>query len=333
MLSLEEKYYKPIQIDLERYFDNVFWKDIFEAIEDPYFKLNSNNALIDAIRKGRVFYSNGVFRGRFNMQISRELEKFAEYDGRSKVWRGFPPPDVASAAAVANNKARQLNERIQRIVSDTPSRVEATIDDMKLRIDRVAATLMKAAENDLANVGVNIDSALVPDPDKIKAYRENQKINIKDFTPEYTERLLEMVKDNALAGFNRNEMIRQIQAEYGTTKAKARFLARQETSLFMSAVRKERFEDAGVSLYRWSSSQDSRVVGKPGGQYPNPTDGHGNHFAMNGKICRLDDPMVYARSLEDAKAGKWRSKAELQGGTKHPGEEFGCRCVAVPVIS
>jgi len=333
MLSLEEKYYKPIQTDLERYFYETYWREIFEALDDPYFRLNANNALIDAIRRGVVFYSNGVFRGRFTMAVSRELDKFAEYDARAKVWRGLPPADVSSAAAVANNKARHLNEKIQRIVESIPSRVEATIADMKLQIDRVAATLIRGAEQDLANVGVQIDAELVPSQDNIDAYRRNQEINIKNFTPEQTERLLKMVKDNALAGFNRNEMIRQIQAEYGTTKAKARFLARMETSLFMSAVRKERFEDAGISLYRWSSSRDSRVVGTPGGQYPNPTDGHGDHHAMNGKICRLDDPMVYARTMEDAKAGKWRSKAELSGGTKHPGEEFGCRCVAVPIIS
>ncbi len=73
------------------------------------------------------------------------------------------------------------------------------------------------------------------------------------------------------------------------------------------------------------------MVGKPGGKFK-PSQGHGNHFNMNGKYVKINDPTIYSDTLDDVKAGLWKSKSGIGGDDKHAGESYGCRCVYRPVI-
>ena len=69
-------------------------------------------------------------------------------------------------------------------------------------------------------------------------------------------------------------------------------------------------EDAGCTKYRWSSSKDSRV--------------RDCHRALDGKIFRWDDPpeMWYETKADRVYTGRHC----------HPGEDYCCRCVAIPVF-
>jgi len=307
MLRMTEGYSKPIEKDLEYYFYKLYWKEILQAIEDPYYRLNANNALIDAIRKGTVQYSNGVFTGSFNMRTSSELDKFAKYDGRSKVWRGFPPPAVSAAASVANNKAKALNEKISRLIDDIPRKVSEAIDSLKYSIDAPLFAMNQQADKDISSLGLSID--VTPElSQRIKEdYTTNQNINIKNWTPEETERLRDMVEKNVLSGYNRGELIEMISSEYEVSMNKARFLARNETSLLMATVRDERYQNAGIRKYRWSATG-----GKSG-------DGRTRdlHRELHGKVFSYTSPPVID---------------ERTGQTGNPGETYNCRCTAIPII-
>lgn len=331
-VTFSESYWKPIEKELQAYFTSLYWSDIFEAIKEDSFRVNSMNDLIDAIRTGRVRYSAGVFSGQFNIKVSRYLARFAKYDKRSGTWRGNPPGTVSSAAAVANNKARALNEKISSLVAEIPDRVSNEIDRLKYSIDAPLFRMSKAANEDLETLGISVD--LTPELSErlIDNYTTNQNLNIVNWTPDQVERLRDMVQRDALAGYNRLELRRTIMDEYGVSMRKAKFLARQETSLFVTEVRDERYSSAGVDIVGWVTSNDVRVVGNPAGKYPEPSAGHGNHWIMRGKFCRLSDPTVYADSLEDARAGNWKSKASIGAGTEHAGREFNCRCTYRPYL-
>ena len=332
MIRMKEEYYKPIEKDLRYYFYKFYWEDIFEALKDPYYKLNANNALIDAIRKGTIRYSNGVFSGSFTMRTSKELEKFAKYDGRSKIWKGFPSPQVSAVATIANDKAKSLNEKISNLIDGIPDRIAAAIDSLKYSIDTPLFAINKQADKDIQSLGISIDVTPELSERIKKEYTNNQNINIKNWTPEETERLREMIQKNVLSGYNRGELIELISSEYEVSMNKARFLARNETSLLMSSVRNERYIDAGINWYKWSNSGDIKVVGNPGGLYPKGTKGHGDHWIMQGKICKLNDPTVYADNLEEAKKGIWKSKVSIGADNYHPGQAYNDRCVAIPII-
>ena len=329
---MTEKYYKPIQAELENYFYNLYWKDILQLLKESERLYNSNSALISAIRKGLVHYESGVFSGKYNSAISKDLRKFAKYDARSKTWKGIPPGNVTAAATIANERGKKLAMNIESLIAEIPSRVSAVVESLKYSIDAPLFMMSDEAGKDLKSIGVSIDMTPELSDRLIEEYTTNQNINIKNWTTDQTIRLRKMIEKNALSGYNRLELQELISSEYGVSMAKAKFLARQETTLFTSTVRDERYSSAGITLVKWSTSQDARVVGNPSGLYPDPSKGHGDHFALNGKICKLNDPSVYADSIAAAKAGKWKSKVSAGMGNEHAGKEYGCRCTYIPII-
>jgi hypothetical protein len=327
-----EKYYKQIQEELARYFYDLYWRDILKEVEKADKLYNARNVLLEAIRSGKVHYENGVFTGEFNISLSRELSKFAEYNSRKKIWTGIPPSNISAAAMVANERGRALAERINKLISEIPGKVEAAISDLKYSIDTPLFMASDQAGKDLKSLGIRIDMTPELSDRLIREYTGNMDLNIKNWTDEQVVRLRQMIEKNTLSGYNKMELQKLIMAEYGVTMNKSRFLARNETMLFVSSVARERYGEAGVRYYIWSTSHDNRVVGTPGGLYPEPTKGHGNHYNLNGKVCRLDDPSVFADSIEAAKKGRWKSKSSIGTTDSHPGQDYQCRCTMKPII-
>jgi uncharacterized protein with gpF-like domain len=335
MIQYREAYSEPVQKQLEKYFGVVYWAEILEALKDPLFRMNDVNPLVDAIRKGKIQYQSGRFTGEFNMKTSRALEKFAKYDGRSRSWVGTPPPQVAAASVVANDRARALNQKITSLIEKIPGRVAQTIDELKYSIDTPLFLVNRQADKDLTSLGLDPDIGAELSETIYREYKTNQDINIKNWTDKQTERMRDMIEKNVLSGYNRRELEQMIMTEYGTTMSKARFLARQETSLLVSKIRDERYIDAGLDIVQWSTSGDIRVTGAPGG--PNQPgkyepEGHGNHYLLQSKYCKLSDPTVYADTKDDAIKGKWKSKSMIGADNNHAGRAWLCRCTYKPVI-
>lgn len=68
---------------------------------------------------------------------------------------------------------------------------------------------------------------------------------------------------------------------------------------------------AGVSRYIWHTMRDLRVVGNPAGYYPVGHAGHEDHWSREGKVFAWSEPP----------------------SDGHPGEAFGCRCQAIPLLA
>jgi SPP1 gp7 family putative phage head morphogenesis protein len=83
----------------------------------------------------------------------------------------------------------------------------------------------------------------------------------------------------------------------GITLRRARFIARDQTAKLNGALNQARNLAVGIVEYEWRDSGDGRV--RP------------NHAEKHGKIYRWDSPPP---------------------DTGHPGEDYGCRCVARSVI-
>ena len=149
----------------------------------------------------------------------------------------------------------------------------------------------------------------IPLQDKFKeqlkdAYTENLDLYIQGWYDEQILRLRDKVYQNVAEGYRAENLVETIMSERDVSKRKAIFLAKQETSLMVSNYRELRYKDIGVSKYQWSTSQDVRV--------------RADHRALNGQIFDWEHPPVTNKQT---------------GARNSPGEDFGCRCIAIPVLS
>ncbi|WP_278941209.1 minor capsid protein [Anaerotruncus colihominis] len=139
----------------------------------------------------------------------------------------------------------------------------------------------------------------------------DENINkIKGIPNETLGSMREIILDGFKKGRTVTDISKKIQQAYGVTRRKAQALARDQVGSLNAQISKLQQKDAGCTKYRWSSSKDSRV--------------RHCHRALDGKIFDWDDPpeMWY-----ETKSGR-----VYTGRHCHPGEDYLCRCVAIPVF-
>ena len=112
--------------------------------------------------------------------------------------------------------------------------------------------------------------------------------------------------------------IKNISSSFGKLENRIKMIARNETSTINATINKARYEQLGIKIYQWQTANDERV--------------RDTHEVLEDKYCTYDDDTVYADTLEDAKAGKWKKRSSISAVQKAPGMDYNCRCVAIAVI-
>lgn len=108
---------------------------------------------------------------------------------------------------------------------------------------------------------------------------------------------------NALeAGSDFDIIVKEVQKQSDEGLKYAEFVARDQLNKAYGAVNKERQESVGFDKYRWQATT---------GDWPNVRE---THKEVHGKTFSWSDPpLVGGRNL-------------------HPGEDYQCRCIAIPVF-
>jgi SPP1 gp7 family putative phage head morphogenesis protein len=106
-----------------------------------------------------------------------------------------------------------------------------------------------------------------------------------------------------LGGARPEVMAKQILDAYDITKSRARLIARDQSAKIGAKMAQLKAEDAGVEWYIWQTAEDSRV--------------RTSHMHLNGQKFRYTEPPVVD---------------EETGRTANPGEDYQCRCIALPVF-
>lgn len=83
-------------------------------------------------------------------------------------------------------------------------------------------------------------------------------------------------------GFDQQAMVQALETRFKVAKNRARFIARDQTEKIIGKLNQVRQTDLGIKSYTWQTSEDERVVGAPGGLYPEGSPGHMDHFIRNG---------------------------------------------------
>jgi SPP1 gp7 family putative phage head morphogenesis protein len=282
--------------------------------------IGSNDNLARALRSGRVWYADGTFTGKFTAALSGEMRAMgAKWDPAARSFRialDKTPFDVRQAIAESQGKARELH----KTVADTLRNMEQTIPtaisglDYRKAVDRITEDLQRqykhtvvdpnAKGGDALRKAVSVPVQITPEMRAAitRDLTENLDLYVKNFAQDEVRELRGMAEQNAFSGARTDKLARLIEARWGVSKRKAKFLADQETSLLVSNYREQTYKRIGVSRYMWSTARDERV--RP------------EHRALDGKIFAFDQP----------------PPSGPHGEHQNPGEPYGCRCTAVPIL-
>lgn len=143
-----------------------------------------------------------------------------------------------------------------------------------------------------------------------KFFRDNtrqwvvQNVDLITTIPQQTlKRMYNVISGGQYAGKTAAEIGRQIQDAYNVSKNHARFIARDQMAKLNARITQQQQTDAGITEYVWRTVGDGRV--------------RESHRHLNGKRFKYSDPPVV-----DPKTGR----------RANPGEDYQCRCVALPVF-
>lgn len=349
-LKNEEKMYKPLEKAVLYVFAELIYKPIFDIVREEigaewlelevpkvlkerktqkeddlkeeiernkevYSYLYKNdkpsnagqNPLLRAILEGRVQYVKDHFEGSFSASISRGIKQMGgTFDPRTKHWkiaRAKLTPQVSIAIGTASGKVTKVKERITGHLDKLGTLMQKNPQFTFEAAYKVA--IKELGERfEQGSAGIIVTPEFTPEMIKNLAekYSYNMNLYIKKWTAESIVRLRDRVMINTFEGKRAENLVKGIEHDFLVSESKAKFLARQETSLLMSQYREERYKSGGVQKYRWLTSGDSRV--------------RGYHKRLNGKIFTWDNPPV----------------VDATGRRAHPGQDFNCRCICVPIV-
>lgn len=209
-------------------------------------------------------------------------------------------------------------------ISDLSTKIDETFAKMGIELEKADITfgLRKKLES-LANmsrklsikewkkaVKATLGIDLMDDYYLDEFYRESltrwidENVNlIKTIPQETLSDMHNIVLEGFKSGKTTTSIVKEIQHTYGVKRSSARLLARDQLSKLNGEIAKAQQQDAGVEEYIWSDSGDGRVRKR--------------HKQLNGKKFRWDDPPVI-----DTRTGR----------RGNPGDDYQCRCVALPVF-
>lgn len=308
-LRLKISYYSSIETTINLIFYTRCFEPIVRAFQENSHESalvqNSNDPISAALRKGKIFYFDGKFTGQFDAKISAAFKRLgAKFNLLDKSWRlTVIPPGIQSTLA-------DVNARMEKIKSDILRNLDNASINKDFMQSQLTAEYLKTVnqinEDFLDTIkGVTVAPTLTEQAklNIAKGWAQNLELYINKWTDQNILKLREEVATNTYHGRRAEGLVKNIQADYGVSRRKAKFLARQETSLLMSKMREERYKDAGITRYKWSGVMDERE--------------RRDHKLLEDNVYSWDNPPIVERS---------------NGRTANPGEDFGCRCVAIPIV-
>lgn len=294
---------------MPRYYDNIEKQieiELYNLLILPLWNIatiseKQNSVEDDAVKiallQGKINYQDGIFTGDFNAEIGKGLRRLgASYDYRMNAYKleDFILPDVVlKAAQVGMQRRVERNNAFLNVLDILAGRIpkyDTNIDFLH------SATKI---ENDFKSImGVDVNPNIKTAASMNYKYDTDKRI--KDWCSNEVVKLREKVSQNI--GMRAEELEQHVRDLGVMSKHKARFLARQETSLMLVQYRKEQFGNLGYEKFVWSAVMDGAT--------------RTYHKFLNNKVFRYDNPPVM--NLDTGEHGL-------------PGQDFGCRCVDRPL--
>ena len=297
--------FKPI-LDLAAGY-NAQLKVVSEESHKFLLKNAADTPLMTALRLGMIQYQDGIFSGKFSQATSANLRRLgARFDKGPGVFRlkdSEVPAGIKHTALTYKINVVKIHQVLIDKLNTMQTGLEAEFSkyevDGKETLFKVKDGFEKSAKSLEVMPQISQGSWDILEEE----YNENVKLYVEKFSAESIIDLRDAVRENTLIGYRFDRLAAHIEDRYKTSAAKAEFLARTETSIFMAKFRELRFAEAGVRRYIWRTSGDQRV--------------RDDHAHLNGRTFFYKQPPI----------------ADVATGTRaNPGAIWNCRCMDEPVL-
>lgn len=277
---------------------------------------NSKDDLLKAIQSGRIQFNRGVFSGKLNATLTKELRLIAKWDRKTGTFKALSsslPLDVRNAISASDvrfqEKLKKIDDKLSQIL---PEEIAG-----KLNISQnFDSALWKTNQSFKKSVRSIIVAPKLTDEEskRISAeWNDNMKLWISDFTKKEITELRGKMQKTILSGNRYGSAVQTIQDSYGVSERKAKFLARQETNLLMAKYKEVRYQSIGVNEYKWHCVSGTKL---------HPV--RKRHRALadaskKGKTFNWNNPPVTSEPGEPERRN-------------NPKQDYNCRCSAIPVV-
>jgi hypothetical protein len=277
--------------------------------------------LLAALRRGTVQYAADVVTGTFDSKLVNALRALGAepttFGGaiafRLPAWAA--PGWFRAEAAAAQSRAENIHKALERELDRMRERLEGGQMPLPLPAYEVVEAIEDGFESAASIIGITKRIPAGARAAMEERYAEQVRPYVAKATREYIDGAHKAITDNAARGYRFETIVGDIHHFVGISERKARFLARQETSMFMAGYRQERFTAAGVIDYKWSTSHDIRV--RPYADEKKLRK-YGDHRILDGQV------FTYAN----------KAPAQYMSFKKpcNPGEDAGCRCLDFGIL-
>ena len=270
------------------------------------------------------FHGKKALRCRVNIRYKDNLER--EYKRLTRSYMAI----ISSTLKTTLPEIKKLSNERTDAKSDIPSSyyispqvktvfekmmrtINSKIDafDLRTRLERISKLTRKLTIDEWKRVvSKTLGVDLIDDYYSGDFYRKileqwvDQNVSlIKSIPQECLSEMQAITQKGFVDGKTITDISKDIRKAYSVSRSKALFIARDQMAKLNSEITQYQQRDAGVNRYIWSTSGDEKV--------------RDSHAALDGKVFSWDAPPVV-----DKKTGR----------RAHPGEDFQCRCVALPVF-
>ena len=297
---------------LKNWLWNDIFKDCFELLKNNQVE-NAQNVLEEAIKKNRIYYSNGAFysnTGRFSNTISKELERYGAKYNRQRNAYVIKELPTQLAWVVETTKA-VTTTKAQAVVNLLASKLGTlTAEEKHIAIEGLVEKIMlNLQERVYANAKAQKIELITPKLTEFqtneiaKRYVENLDFWITNFETEKIPEMRKGILNMTLEGKSLPQIEQYLQKEWKISQDRIKFLARNESTIATVSYLKTKYQAENIEYFKWGTILDGRE--RP------------LHKELNGQIFRFDNPPIIDERL----------------GTRGlPGETYNCRCNIIPII-
>lgn len=191
---------------------------------------------------------------------------------------------------------------IETIMREAQRKAAREHNALMRKISEYADSLQAWTSGEVAAI-MNSAIGVAPkfDPEAVRSLVNAWKRQNEAFITKMPMDTVQAIQDTIQKGLREGEHVRALQRrisrQFGVSERRGLLIARTEMGQFHSQITQERCGESGIGHYFWSASHDERV--------------RDTHESLDGMRFSWDAPPDVG----------------------HPGEDFNCRCVAIPDVT